>query len=38
VLLYAQPVSRIVRLTIDDAVPAGDQVLIRPGELKMLGR
>jgi len=23
--LYAQPVSRIVRLTIDDAVPAGDQ-------------
>ncbi len=32
VLLYAQPLSRIVRLTIDDVVHDGDQVLLRLGE------
>jgi len=32
VLLYAQPVSRIVRLTLDDAIRDGDQVLLRLGE------
>jgi hypothetical protein len=32
VLLYAQPVSRIVRLSIDDVIPDGDQVLLRLGE------
>jgi len=32
VLLYAQPLSRIGRLTIDDVVHDGDQVLIRLGE------
>jgi integrase len=31
-LLYAQPASRIVRLTIDDVLQEGDQVLIRLGE------
>jgi hypothetical protein len=31
-LLYAQPASRIVRLTIDDLLRDGDQVLIRLGE------
>ena len=32
VLLYAQRVSRIVRLTIDDVIRDGDQVLLRLGE------
>jgi integrase len=32
VLLYAQRVSRIVRLTIDDVITDGDQVLLRLGE------
>jgi hypothetical protein len=32
VLLYAQPVSRIVRLTIDDVLHDGDQVLLRLGQ------
>jgi len=32
VLLYAQPLSRIVRLTIDDVIRDGDQVLLRLGE------
>jgi hypothetical protein len=31
-LLYAQPVSRIVRLTIDDVIQDNDQVLIRLGD------
>jgi integrase len=31
-LLYAQPASRIVRLTTDDVLRDGDQVLIRLGE------
>jgi hypothetical protein len=31
-LLYAQPVSRIVRLTLDDVIRDGDQVLLRLGE------
>lgn len=32
-LLYAQPASRIVRLTVDDVIRADDgQVLIRPGD------
>jgi hypothetical protein len=31
-LLYAQPVSRITRLTIDDVVHDGDQVLLRLGD------
>jgi hypothetical protein len=31
-LLYAQPASRIVRLTVDDVVRDGDQVLLRLGE------
>jgi hypothetical protein len=31
-LLYAQPVTRIVRLTVDDVLRDGDQVLIRLGE------
>jgi hypothetical protein len=31
-LLYAQPVSRIVRLTIDDVIQDHDQVLIRLGD------
>jgi hypothetical protein len=31
-LLYAQPASRIVRLTTDDILRDGDQVLIRLGE------
>jgi hypothetical protein len=30
-LLYAQPISRLVRLTIDDVIQDGDQVLIRFG-------
>ncbi|MCA1693939.1 MAG: site-specific integrase, partial [Actinobacteria bacterium] len=32
VLLYAQRVSRIVRLTVDDVIRDGDQVLLRLGE------
>jgi hypothetical protein len=32
VLLYAQRVSRIVRLTVEDVIPDGDQVLLRLGE------
>ena len=32
VLLYAQPVSRIVRLSVDDVVHDGDTVLLRLGE------
>ncbi|MFJ9034608.1 hypothetical protein ACIRQP_40450 [Streptomyces sp. NPDC102274] len=31
VLLYAQPLTRVVRLTIDDVI-RGDQVLLRLGE------
>ncbi|MFD1145651.1 hypothetical protein [Saccharothrix hoggarensis] len=31
-LLYAQPVSRIVRLTLDDIVQEADQVLLRLGD------
>ncbi|WP_227999975.1 hypothetical protein [Nocardia australiensis] len=32
VLLYAQPVSRIVRLTLDDVLGEGDTTLLRLGE------
>ena len=32
VLLYAQPLSRIVRLTLDDVIRDGDQVFLRLGE------
>ncbi|MGH3755865.1 MAG: hypothetical protein ACRDRP_24920, partial [Pseudonocardiaceae bacterium] len=32
VLLYAQRLSRIVRLTIDDVIRDGDQVLLRLGQ------
>jgi integrase len=32
VLLYAQSLSRIVRLTLDDVIRDGDQVLLRLGE------
>lgn len=32
VLLYAQPLSRVVRLTLDDVLHEGDQVLLRLGE------
>ena len=32
VLLYAQPVSRIVRLSADDVIRDGDAVLLRLGE------
>lgn len=32
VLLYAQPLSRIVRLTTDGVIHDGDQVLLRLGE------
>ncbi|MGH3686359.1 MAG: hypothetical protein ACRDQY_07730, partial [Pseudonocardiaceae bacterium] len=32
VLLYAQPVSRLVRLTTDDVLHNGDEVLIRLGD------
>jgi hypothetical protein len=32
VLLYAQPVSRIVRLRLDDVIRAGDTMLLRLGE------
>ncbi len=32
VLLYAQPVSRIVRLTLDDVIRDGGEVLLRLGE------
>jgi hypothetical protein len=32
VLLYAQPLSRIVRLTIDDVLRDGDQVLLSLGQ------
>ena len=32
VLFYAQPLSRVVRLTVDDVVHDGDQVLLRLGE------
>lgn len=31
-LLYAQPLSRITRLTIDDIIRDGDQVLLRLGD------
>jgi hypothetical protein len=31
-LLYAQPVSRLVRLTIDDVIIDGDQVLVQLGD------
>jgi hypothetical protein len=31
-LLYAQPLSRIARLTLDDVIQDGDQVLLRLGE------
>ena len=31
-LLYAQPFTRIVRLTIDDVITEGNQVLLRLGE------
>jgi len=31
-LLYAQPMSRIVRLSIDDVIQDGDQVLVRLGD------
>jgi hypothetical protein len=31
-LLYAQPVSRITRLTIDDVTQDGDQFLLRLGD------
>ncbi|MGH3194579.1 MAG: hypothetical protein ACRDNT_01325 [Streptosporangiaceae bacterium] len=32
VLLYAQPLSRVVRLTIEDVIHGGDQILLRLGE------
>lgn len=32
VLLYAQPLSRVVRLTLDDVIHDGEQVLLRLGE------
>ncbi|MGH3847360.1 MAG: hypothetical protein ACRDS0_38960, partial [Pseudonocardiaceae bacterium] len=32
VLLYAQPLSRVARLTIDDVIRDQDQVLLRLGE------
>jgi hypothetical protein len=32
VLLYAQPVSRLIRLTIDDVLHDGDQTLLRLGD------
>jgi hypothetical protein len=32
VLLYAQPVSRIIRLSVDDVIHDGDTVLLRLGE------
>jgi hypothetical protein len=32
VLLYAQPLTRVVRLTLDDVIHDGDQVLLRLGE------
>ena len=32
ILLYAQPLSRILRLTIDDVTQDGDQVLVRLGD------
>ncbi|MCQ8194324.1 hypothetical protein [Streptomyces rugosispiralis] len=32
VLLYAQPVSRIVRLSVDDVIRDDDAVLLRLGE------
>lgn len=32
VLLYAQPLTRVVRLTIDDVVSDGDRVLLRLGD------
>ncbi|AEM85956.1 hypothetical protein Strvi_6554 [Streptomyces violaceusniger Tu 4113] len=32
VLLYAQPLSRVVRLTLDDFIRDGDAVLLRLGE------
>ena len=31
-LLYAQPLTRIVRLTVDDVIRDGDQTLLRLGE------
>jgi hypothetical protein len=36
-LLYAQPLSRITRLTIDDIVRDGDQVLLRLGKPTITG-
>jgi hypothetical protein len=32
ILLYAQPATRIVRLTVDDILDLGDQMMIRLGE------
>ncbi|MGV9383412.1 hypothetical protein ACWDRB_46885 [Nonomuraea sp. NPDC003707] len=32
VLLYAQPISRILRLTLDDLTRDGDQALLRLGD------
>lgn len=32
VLLYAQPLTRVVRLTLDDVIHDGDQLLLRLGE------
>ncbi|MFD4764689.1 hypothetical protein ACFWOJ_39660, partial [Streptomyces sp. NPDC058439] len=32
VLLYAQPLTRIVRLTVDDVIRDGDAVVLRLGE------
>ncbi|MFD5388068.1 hypothetical protein ACFWMG_24625, partial [Streptomyces sp. NPDC127074] len=32
VLLYAQPLTRVVRLTVDDVLRNGDAVLLRLGE------
>jgi hypothetical protein len=32
VLLYAQPLSQIIRLTLDDVVREADQVFLRLGE------
>ena len=31
-LVYAQPLSRVVRLTIDDVIHDGDQILLRLGD------
>ncbi|MGV9862327.1 hypothetical protein [Rhodococcus koreensis] len=32
VLLYAQPLTRVVRLTVDDVIQDGDQILLRLGQ------